>query len=57
MLTFIFVMLLLLALQIARDWLIYKHRGHVRREHPDDPVIANPGDAYTQNQIDRILKK
>jgi len=45
-------------LQLILDWLIYKNRGHVQPDDPNDedyPIITGPGDARIQQQIDEIL--
>lgn len=41
---------------ILKDWLIYKHHGRAKPNHPDEtnpPVITGPADAIAQRQIDR----
>jgi hypothetical protein len=48
--------ILLLAL-IAKDWLLYKGRGRVQPDNPnepDGPIITGPGDAINQRIIDGI---
>lgn len=51
----IIIFLVVVGMEITRDWLVYKHRG---RAKPDDqnqenpPVITGPEDASAQRLID-----
>jgi len=57
MLYLIIGFLVIVALHIVKDWLVYKHRGRVQPDGPDSKVITGPEDATAQRQIDRTKKK
>lgn len=52
--------IVIIGLEILRDWLIYKHRGKVQPDDPKDenpPVITGPSDAHAQKLIDQYNKE
>lgn len=50
---------LFICAQVALDWLLYKGRGRVQPDDPNEnsPVITGPADALAQRLIDLIKVK
>lgn len=57
---FLISALLIVGMVIARDWLIYKHRGRAQPDDPQDqnpPIVTGPEDARAQRLMDLYQQK